>query len=52
MDSPENKLQTILDLAKARLLDSRVTDENVRSDLNQIVECAIAALKMLGAEPA
>ena len=50
MDSPENKLWSIIDLAEARLRDDRVTDENVRHDLAEIARLAKDALHMLAPE--
>jgi len=40
--------QATIDLAEARLRDDRVTDENVRHDLEQIATLARALLAMVG----
>ncbi len=51
MNTPRDQLQTIFDLATARLRDDRVTDENVRSDLQQIANAAGYALTIIGWTP-
>lgn len=40
--------QSILDLARARLADDRLVDQNVIHDLGQIVICAKNLLNMVG----
>jgi hypothetical protein len=51
LNTPRDQLQTIFDLATARLRDDRVTDENVRSDLQQIANAAGYALTIIGWTP-
>ena len=43
-----DNVRATLDLAEARLRDDRVTDENVRHDLEQIATLARALLAMVG----